>query len=305
MTLLTPFRSSAIFTLRRIPNPSNRKVYTSHHRHLTTSTILPHLQAPSLLEARNPKHTSLIASHLQEQGILKVTLGFNDPQSTYLQHLIDSLHRHHGHKLPISHSASRGWFWDVRPANDNFQTENHQARSETMNEFPWHTDCSYENPTPRFFALQVLRHDHLGGGTLSVTSVASLTDILSESTRRALQKDEFQIHIPREFVKKAEQKSITGRILARSQGQSIMRFRQDILTPLTEDASAALTELNDTLKKVRSSNHAVHLTASDLPTGSVILVDNFRWLHARNHVKDPERHLRRVRWDAVPFGSDP
>jgi alpha-ketoglutarate-dependent taurine dioxygenase len=290
-------------TLKRIQNPK-RTIANPRYLSATASTAIPHLQAPDLLHALQPTHVGRVAAHLQDQGILKVTLGFSDPESKYLEHLISSLaSQNHGHRLPISHSASRGWFWDVRPAQSNFQTENHQARSETMDEFPWHTDCSYEDPTPRFFALQVLRHDHFGGGTLSVTSVARLLDGLSESTIEALQRDEFKIQIPKEFVKSPEQSCIIGKLLSYNHGQTTMRFRQDILSPLTDKAHSALHELNNALKTVRASETAtMHLTASDLPTGSVILIDNFRWLHARNHVKDPERHLRRVRWDSTPFG---
>lgn len=35
------------------------------------------------------------------------------------------------------------------------------------------------------------------------------------------------------------------------------------------------------------------------------MMDNERWLHARNEVKDPNRHLRRVRWDAREFANHP
>ncbi|KHN99639.1 taurine catabolism dioxygenase TauD [Metarhizium album ARSEF 1941] len=269
------------------------------------SFSVPHLQAPHLLLARQRSHVALVARHLEEQGILKITLGFPDPESTYLERLIVSLHQHHGHRLPISHSASRGWFWDVRPATSSFQTRDHQARSETMADFPWHTDCSYEDPTPRLFALHVLRHDHLGGGTLSVTNVARLASQLSPATRAALGRDEFQVAIPREFVKDPRgAASITGSLLSTHRGRPAMRFRRDILAPQTPSAASALDELSAALERAaaRPPPATLHLEPAHLPSGSVILVDNFRWLHARNHVRDPARHLRRVRWDAVPLG---
>ncbi|EFY93929.1 hypothetical protein MAC_00420 [Metarhizium acridum CQMa 102] len=284
--------------------PRAQASHNSHgHRSLaaaSSSSPVPHLRAPNLLHARQPSHVDVVAHHLQSQGILKVTLDFPDPESRYLEHLIASLHQHHGHRLPVSHSASRGWFWDVRPAASDFQTRNHQARSETMAEFPWHTDCSYEDPTPRLFALQILRHDHLGGGTLSVANVDQLLRHLSPRTRLALARDEFEIAVPKEFSKSPERTSITGRLLSTSRGRGALRFRRDILAPLTPAAAAALDELNAALEMA-----TLHLPASDLPSGSVILVDNFRWLHARTDIRDQARHLRRVRWDAVPFGEKP
>lgn len=240
--------------------------------------------------------------------MLKISLGFPDSDSEYLEQLILNLHRHHGHRLPISHSATRGWFWDVRPSTTAFQTANHRARSETMEEFPWHSDCSYEELPPRYFALQVLQHDRLGGGTLSVMNVQRLSESLSQATRASLMRPEYRIAVPSEFIKEPATRSIRGSLLAADEeGRcSMMRFRRDLLTPLTARASTALDELNLALQNVEAhSPSAVHLTAGALPERSVILIDNRRWLHARNEVRDPARHLRRVRWDAVPFPSVP
>lgn len=266
---------------------------------------IPHLAASDLSSTNDRHHLNYISDSLAQRGIVKVSLNFADPSSQYLQSLIHSLHKHHGHRLPISHSASAGWFWDVRPAEDNFQTPTHQATSETMNKFPWHTDCCYENPIPRYFALQVLQHDRFGGGTLSVMNVARLMERLSSKTKQTLTQPEFKITIPKEFVKDSGVQDIVGSVLSTtSQGQHMMRFREDIFAPLTDEAQVALQELITTLRKPEIQEHAsVQLAAHDLPSQSVILIDNWRWLHSRNNINDPERHLRRVRWDAVPFGQ--
>lgn len=73
------------------------------------------------------------------------------------------------------------------------------------------------------------------------------------------------------------------------------------MTPLNVEAAAALVELKDRLLGLEVQAETLHLTPDCLPRGSVVLMDNRRWLHARNEVMDPERHLRRVRWDARPF----
>jgi alpha-ketoglutarate-dependent taurine dioxygenase len=179
-----------------------------------------------------------------------------------------------------------------------------------MEEFPWHTDCSYENPTPRYFALQVLQHDRCGGGVLSVMSVARLVSLLSEATREALAKPDFRIEIPPEFIKNTEGQCIVGSVLSSHDaigggGRTTygMRFRDDILRPLTGTGAAAVLELRQALQRARGASDAtLHLESErDMPRGSVLLVDNRRWLHARNEVRDNDRHLRRIRWDAVQF----
>jgi hypothetical protein len=288
-------------------------------RHLATHSPLtvPALTASDPDHAAQADHLQAVASHLQTSGILKVTLSFADPDSDYLKQLLLGLHRHQGHQLPISHSASSGWFWDVRPnAVNNDVSSNtataidtsHKARSETMENFPWHTDCSYEDPPPRFFALQVLQHDRHGGGTLSIMNVSRLSALLSHETRTALARPEFEIGVPPEFTKDAGRRSIIGSLFAEdtTAGATTMRFRGDILAPLTDSASTALAELTCALSRAEAAGTThdtttLHLAAQDMPTGTVLLVDNRRWLHARNHVRDPDRHLRRVRWDAVPF----
>lgn len=175
-----------------------------------------------------------------------------------------------------------------------------------MDEFPWHTDCSYENPPLRYFALHVLQPDRYGGGTLSVMNVQRLSELLSPATKASLARPEYLIRTPPEFEKSPRQQHIVGSILmADAEDQThMMRFREDILTPLSDRASAALNELKHAVQSAEvRSRSALHLTPKALPARSIILIDNRRWLHARNHINDPERHLRRVRWEAVPFAS--
>lgn len=273
----------------------------------TRSFTVTQLTALDLAHAKQRHHVGSAYQHLQQHGILKINLGFPDPGSQYLKQLVLSLHEYHGHQLPISHSASRGWFWDVRPGIDTpFQTTQHRARSETPEAFPWHTDCSYEDLPPRYFALHVLQHDRFGGGTLSVMNVQRLTELLSPDTRASLMRQDYGIRVPPEFIKKPETQEIVGSVLAARQDVQpcMMRFRRDIIKPLTERASRALQELDMSLRDTKAqAQSTLHLTSTDLSAGSIILVDNRRWLHARSNIKDPKRHLRRVRWDAVPFND--
>lgn len=293
----------------RYPSPP-KAVLLYGVRHVSTeiSHMVPQLEAPDLSYAQEPGHVRSVSERLRQNGILKVSLGFTDSKSRYLEQLLVSLHQHHGHQLPIAHSATRGWFWDVLPTTTNFQAANCQARSETMEEFPWHTDCSYENPPPRYFALHVLQPDRYGGGTLSVMNVKRLSELLSPATRMSLARPEYLIRIPPEFAKHPSQQHIVGGLLlADEDGQlNMIRFREDLLTPLSKRASVALDELKQALKDTEVRSHStLQLTPKALPERSIILIDNRRWLHARNHINDPERHLRRVRWDAVPFTSIP
>jgi alpha-ketoglutarate-dependent taurine dioxygenase len=279
---------------------------TRETRQMSTnfSHIVPHMKAPNFSQAQELVHVRGVSEKLRQHGILKISLGFDDSKSQYLEQLLLSLHRYHGHQLPIAHSATKGWFWDVLPTKTSFQTANCQARSETMDEFPWHTDCSYENPPPRYFALHVLQPDRYGGGTLSIMHVQRLSELLSVTTKASLARPEYLIRTPPEFEKSPGQQHIVGSIMVADTENhtTMMRFREDILTPLSDRASAALNELKHAVQSAEARSHStLHLTPKALPARSIILLDNRRWLHARNHINDPERHLRRVRWDATPF----
>jgi len=208
-----------------------------------------------------------------------------------------NLHKSHGHGLPITHSATRGWFWNVKPIQDA-PVNQHHARSETTKSFPWHTDCSYEHSPPRFFALQVVQHDTCGGGTLSLLKVHHVLNQLSAATRECLSQPEYQINVPPEFVK-GDETRIIGKILA--SGSNDLRFREDIFTPLTPRARLAFQELKSALLSSETAANTLNLSPQILPKGTIVLLNNRQWLHARNEVKDPKRHLRRVRWDANPF----
>ena len=267
------------------------------------------LRAPSPSYSQISEHISDIHSALQKYGALKVTLGFENDSCSYLKQVIRKLHQQHRHGLPIDHSANRGWFWDIRPSQRSVEGL-YQARSETANPFPWHTDCSYEAAPPRYFALQVLQPDRYNGGTLSILKVDRLAALLSAATRSALSRPEFRIDVPPEFVKRDDERHIIGSLLSYNNSSRDeaavnvgIRFREDIVVPLTKAAEVAFAEFKSILLGPESAVRALHLTPEMLPRGSIVFLDNRRWLHARNEVKDPSRHLRRVRWDVRSFGS--
>ncbi|KAJ5728602.1 uncharacterized protein N7483_003110 [Penicillium malachiteum] len=265
---------------------------------------LPQLQATQLAISQNAEHVRHVDQHLKNRGIVKIGLQFDDDASTYLEQLILQLHKRHGHGLPITHSALRGSLWDIRPQFTK-PPDTHTARSETMNEFPWHTDCSYEESPPRYFALQVIHPDKSGGGTLSVLDTSRLVSLLSPAARKGLTLPEFRIAVPPEFIKQDSKTHITGNLLRmdEAKGMAELRFREDLVTPLTAPAAAAFEELQRVLNSADLQSQVMQLTSAMLPRGSIVAIDNRRWLHGRNQVLDPNRHLRRVRWDAEPFNA--
>ncbi|TGO83536.1 hypothetical protein BPOR_0630g00050 [Botrytis porri] len=251
-------------------------------RYHEVSSLIPLIEVPKLGSAFQPSHLRAVHDSLERRGVLQLQLRFEDEKSSYLQDLIRNLSKNYNHGLPITHSSERGWFWDVRPSPDSVQSHGHQARSETMSCFDWHTDCSYESHPPRYFALQVLQPDRCGGGTLSLLGVDRLLTLLSPQTRTRLSSPNYMIAVPPEFQKKSNEQYIVGNLLQRRYeegGENQLRFREDITTPLTPEAAEALDELKAVLYDKGAQEWTINLTPQYLPKGSIIMMDNRRWLH--------------------------
>ncbi|KAF3941499.1 hypothetical protein ABW19_dt0200513 [Dactylella cylindrospora] len=296
-----------------LPFPMHPKIREARRHSETISEHSADLFAfpPKIIEAYSPAYGALpshvceVQQSLEENGLALVRLNFEDPSSDYLVSLVkDGLHPMHGHGLPVDHSQKKGWLWDVKPIHGKVHTSHDPlARSETMNVFPWHTDCSFEANPPRHFALHVLHADRYGGGALSVVRTSDIIQELSEQAISRLSKAEFIFKVPDEFDKGVSH-HLVGALLDMSNGEPKLRYRRDIITPITNEAGLALEELDNLLEGCCTSSGRCFkkvLKAEDLPDGMVIVIDNAKWLHARNQVNDPDRHLRRVRWNAQPF----
>ena len=134
-------------------------------------------------------------------------------------------------------------------------------------------------------------------------NVNQLLTLLSPFAREWLFTPNYRITVPPEFIKLQGETEIVGNLLTINPNSNTtqLRFREDIITPLCEEAAKALAELKRVLLGPAAKEQILNLTPEMLPRGSIMVMDNGRWLHARNEVKDPNRHLRRVRWDAQPF----
>ncbi len=181
--------------------------------------------------------------------------------AAWLTDLIGGWGRAHGH------DAAGRVVWDVQvdPAG--------QARSQGMDEFSLHTDASFEDPPPRYVGLLVIRRDALGGGLSQWVSTAEVLERVSGACRVGLREQHY-LSVPSEFSKGLA--GIHGPLLC---GLDLMRYRREI---------ADVPEFTSALEGRRE--------VRDLPEGSLLLLDNWRYLHGRTAIRDESRHLLRVRF---------
>lgn len=151
------------------------------------------------------------------------------------------------------------------------------ARSHTAEEFPLHTDCCFEEPSPRYMLLYVVREscDSVGVDTDAATNMVAtdgdgltllvdtsiLPHVLSTDTMDVLLNTDFRFRVPLEFRKNNGRSYILGRICryesCRSNEQSdtqvrlLWRYRSDVV--LREHCSkaqvSALHELDCVLQQ--------------------------------------------------------
>jgi len=222
---------------------------------------------------------SLYQQCLEKHGICLIHVTGGDPDSSFMTSVVHRL----GKQNP--HSKSHTGIWDVK--FDPKQNQKSCARSMTVKEFPFHTDCSFEDPPPRFFALYVVRADKLGGGFTELIDGWKLLKNFTKEEIYALQSTPYLFEVPLEFNKGYHE--LVGPILS---FEKCFRFREDIITPPQNHPMGehALNRLKEELKK--KENHGKLF----LPDHTLVLVDNGRFFHGRSVIKDPLRHLKRIRF---------
>jgi alpha-ketoglutarate-dependent taurine dioxygenase len=180
--------------------------------------------------------------------------------------------------------------WDIRyrPAAGGGCT-----RSLTLQSFPYHTDGSFEEPPPRYIALYVVREDRFGGGATLLLEVAAVLPHVSAGARQTLRSTRFRFRVPAEFDKGVPY--CDAPILF---GDGLLRYRREIIDE--SDCGRAQVAALDELDAAIAATEPARLS---LPSGTLLLLDNARFLHARTEVRDPERHLLRMRFSSSRVGA--
>lgn len=214
---------------------------------------------------------------VSQRGYVCAEVPVNDLEGDYLAALACKWGR------PVDHGATSSILWDVCPK----AMDPDCARSNTAEEFPLHTDCAFELLPPRYVGLQVIREDKCGGGESILVDAQAALQRLSHAARTALSTLPVTWRVPREFYK--GQHTIQAPILGLD---GALRFRRDIIVDelLSDRQRKALEEFEVEIRATPA------LLKSVLPRGSLLIIDNWRMLHARSEVHDMRRLLKRVRF---------
>jgi TfdA family taurine catabolism dioxygenase TauD len=238
----------------------------------------------------SPMSVSELRAELVLHGWSCVPLEPGDVTGESMQDIVRAL------GTPISQDAVGTMVWQVREqaqlrpritcADPGPQALGLVPRSWTLDEFPFHTDGSFEDPQPTHVALYAVRADHKGGGQTQLKSVAEILSHLSNDSRHVLLTTLYRFRVPPEFVKDA-----ADRCLPIVYGDGLMRWRHEQIdeTEATPAQRVALAELADAIETVQP-------ICLNLHDGDLLVVDNGRFLHARTAILDPQRHLLRMRF---------
>ncbi|WP_076589124.1 TauD/TfdA family dioxygenase [Vibrio ostreicida] len=216
---------------------------------------------------------------LNKFGVLIIDLKFENRHSTLLETIVSELGK------PHTHSTDEDAVWHIKQGG--LKGREKLARSHKLEEFVLHTDCSYEQRVPNFFALQCIRSDKLSGGKNLFVDASTLIQHLSDTSLRTLQTEAIQIKVPPEFDRGVE--AIKAHVIDENLN---VRYRKELIieASLSPSLKQAIEEFD-------------HLCQSpllnrwfELKDNQILIMDNRRYLHARTKINDKDRHLLRIRF---------
>ncbi len=214
---------------------------------------------------------------LSTYGIVVGHVTQSDPEGTIFKQLVEDIGEIDAHDKDGKKT------WDIKY---DPSVKQGAPRSHTLREFEMHTDASFELPPPKYICLYVVREDAFGGGVSQLIEGRKLLTLLSNETKQVLH-SLYRVHVPDEFYKDHHFEQVP--IL---DDEMNFRFRRDIIIreSCTHEQLKALRELETLL-----SNEKI-IESKFLPAGTMLFLDNGKFLHARTEVKDKDRHLLRMRF---------
>ncbi|AVT38319.1 hypothetical protein C6W10_19850 [Plantactinospora sp. BB1] len=187
--------------------------------------------------------------------------------------------------------------WDVRPRPDLPAAQQAANVSISSGEACLHTDATFAPAPERWFGLWCVRPASDGGASVLVDARRVVEAMAAEPGARAAV----------ELLRGTDVPLWNGRTLLPVRvlggpGQPLVRYREDLIAEGLRRAGLGpthpVTEAVDAFARRLGADS--HRTRIRLAADEVLLVDNHRTVHAREHFADPERHLLRVRMSEGP-----
>lgn len=200
---------------------------------------------------------------LIEHGLAVLSL----PQEEISPGTLESILRSLGTEFR-DHKNDGSFCWEVSPRGGNTT-----ARSHTSEEFETHTDASYEESPPRYFALAVERQDRTGHGRTSFARFVDAVDRLSDHQVDILRTTVVGWKRPPEFAHEGAGEVTFAPVLF---SKSCGRMRRDIIYTghLDEETAAKFWEAFNLLYDILTED--CQRRSYVLPEGCILLVDNWR-----------------------------
>ena len=217
---------------------------------------------------------------LFKYGMVVVDIKVDDRTGVLLEDIINAI------GLPRVHNARNTIMWDIRSGGRcGHET---LARSHKLDEFVFHTDCSYEQDFPGYFGLYVVEPDQNGGGKNLLVSSNTIIQNLSQPALSVLMDTDYTFKVPPEFYKGID--TIRAPIISHNMN---LRYRLELIEQ-SDCTTAQINALNELTQIIANPDN---LTRLSLGKNQLLLLDNKRFLHARTQIKDKNRHLKRIRFD--------
>jgi hypothetical protein len=193
--------------------------------------------------------------------------------------------------IPTNHSAELDDpIWEISPL-----ALGTRDLSSSRGAVPLHTDSSFKPRPERFIALLALRNDGRGGESHCLSVDRLLDDLVAHAPGRDCLEVLSRVPVP------TLPPPVFGfprvpRLHPVFEATPRMRYRRDLIALALQEAP--VPELHDSLRYLASAvDESTHRQEHRLAQGSLLLVDNHRFLHGRAELDRSDRLLLRMRFN--------
>ncbi|WP_217215604.1 TauD/TfdA family dioxygenase [Streptomyces sp. AC550_RSS872] len=162
--------------------------------------------------------------------------------------------------------------------------------------FAPHTDSTFMVKPHRYLIMGVVEHDPDGQGETTLMDGYGVLQGLTDAEARCLRR----FRVPFSVDGRAESPRLAVPILADRGGRTMIRYRADVIVrdALSEEASEESWSALQKFERLTAEHPSVSRTF--LERGSVIIIDNWRVLHGRDHFPNRSpRLLKRLKVKSI------
>ncbi len=236
------------------------------------------------MQSKEKQNDMMLLSHQQKQLAKHGYLYIQSPPNNWLDFIQEMTQ---GGIMPQDEGEL---IYDVKPTPGYQQLSNGKSK----NALRPHTEASYRNTPPRYIVLRCLQPSHCGGGYTTLVDGYSLLFNLPPKVKNRLTQEHYT------FISNQEMLEIKAPILGTfALNRPLFRFNYNALYYGQHSPTISYREEPKNTFLATFCQQVLHFfdeykQSIRLEKKELLILDNYRMLHARSRFCDPNRHLQNV-----------